>query len=161
MLWLNRAALLEQSGDAESGLSALQKRWRTSTRRASPGIGGVRSSIWPAACSIWAAAAEAAPLLPGVRALAEEQRDTIDLIRVNWLEGRSRASRSGRCKLLPRISEQVWLEFTAQGMDYDSGLSALNLAECYLTAGRHAETRALALQGCEKISRRSRSKGGA
>ncbi|HEV7672302.1 MAG TPA: hypothetical protein VGS22_27605 [Thermoanaerobaculia bacterium] len=83
--------------------------------------------------------------MPGVRALAEERRDTIDLIRVNWLEGRTALS-LGDTQVATAALEQVWREFIAQEMTYDSALSALNLAECYLVGGRHAETRALALQ---------------
>ncbi len=78
-----------------------------------------------------------------MRELAEARRDTIDLIRVNWLEGRA-AFALGDTQVATAALEQVWLQFTAQGMTYDSALAALNLAECYLTAGRHSETRVLA-----------------
>ncbi|MEP7011638.1 MAG: helix-turn-helix domain-containing protein [Acidobacteriota bacterium] len=143
MLWHNRAALLEQSGDAEAAFSALREALANLDETSEP------RHLWGAQFNLAASlvdlgrAAEAAPLLPGVREQAEKQRDTIDLIRVNWLEGRA-AFALGDTRVATAALEQVWLQFTAQGMTYDSALAALNLSECYLTAGRHAETRVLA-----------------
>jgi transcriptional regulator with XRE-family HTH domain len=145
MLWHNRAALLEQGGDAEAALSALREALANLDEKGEPRhLWGAQFNL--AVCLLdLGRAAEAAPLLPGVRALAEERRDTIDLVRVSWLEGRT-ALALGDTQVATADLEQVWREFTAREMTYDSALSALNLAECHLVAGRLAETRALALQ---------------
>ncbi|HEV7667823.1 MAG TPA: helix-turn-helix transcriptional regulator [Thermoanaerobaculia bacterium] len=143
MLWLNRSAVLEQSGDAEGALSALREAHANLDETTEPRHRVVAMFNLAASLLDLGRAEEAATLLPGLRILAEVQRDTIDLVRLNWLEGRT-ALAFGETQVATAALEQVWLEFTAQELNYDAGLSALNLAECYLTAGRHAETRALA-----------------
>ncbi len=142
-LWLKRSAIHEQLGSPEASVEDLRHAFACLDERSEPrhrmaALGNL------AVCLLdLGRAEEAAPLLPEVRALAEERRDTIDLIRVNWLEGRT-AFALGDTQVATAALEQVWLQFTAQGMTYDSALAALNLAEFYLTAGRHGETRVLA-----------------
>lgn len=145
MLWLNRAAVLEQSGDADGAISALREAQANLADGSEPRHRLVALFNLAVCLLDLGSAAEAAPLLLGVRALAEEGRDTIDLVRLNWLEGRT-ALALGDTKVATATLEQVWREFTAQEMKYDSALVALNLAECYLVAGRPTETRALALK---------------
>ncbi len=143
MLWLNRAAILEQSGDAEAALSALREAHAHLDDTSEPrDLWGVRFNL--AACLLdLGRAEEAATLLPGVRILVEARRDTMDLVRLNWLEGRT-ALAFGDFQVAATVLERVWQEFTTRRINHDAGLSALNLAECFLAAGRHAETRVLA-----------------
>ncbi len=143
MLWLNRAAILEQSGDAEGAISALRQADAHLDESSEPRHRLVAVFNLAACLLDLGRAEEAAPLLPGVRALAEGRRETIDLVRVQWLEGRA-AFALGDVAFATASLEQVWRDFTAHGLIYDAALSALNLAECYLATGRHEETRARA-----------------
>lgn len=149
-LWLNRAFTFLQQGNPESAVAALQNTFEFFDERSEP------RHLWGARFNLAASlldlgrAAEAVPLLPGVRALAEERRDTIDLIRVNWLEGRTSLA-FGDTQAATVTLELVCQAFTSREMDYDSALSALNLAECYLVAGRHSETRSLALKSARRF----------
>src|SRR6185295_768042 len=88
---------------------------------------------------------EATGLLPRVRALAEERRDALDLLRVLWLEGLA-AAVGGDSEAASAGLSQVWRDFAARDRAYDAALAALDLAAVQLTAGHPAETRSLALQ---------------
>lgn len=150
MLWLNRAFTFLQQGSPEAAVAALQDASENLGEQSEPRYRWV-ALINLAVCLLdLGRAAEAVPLLPGVRALAEERRDTIDLIRVNWLEGRT-AHALGETQAATVKLELVCRDFTARGMDYDFALAALNLAECYLVAGRNAETHALALKSARRF----------
>jgi transcriptional regulator with XRE-family HTH domain len=87
--------------------------------------------------------AEAAELVPRVRALASELGDEFDLIRLIWLEGRVAAGQ-GRAEEARRLLAQARQEFAARGMAYDVALTLLEEAVTLLEEGRAAEVKALA-----------------
>ncbi len=145
LLWLNRAAVLEQSGNATAAISALQEALAHLDETSEPRHHLVACFNLAASLLDLGRAAEAVALLPKAREMAEERRDTIDVVRVQWLEGRAAAALGDPATAASSL-EQVWQEFKGWEMHYDAALSALNLAECYLAGGRHAETRALARQ---------------
>lgn len=141
-LWLNRAFTLLQQGSPEAAVVALRGAFENLNEQSDPRHRLVALFNLVVCLLDLGRAAEAALLLPGVRTLAEEGRDTIDLVRLNWLEGRTGLA-LGETQIATAALEQVWLDFNSQGMTYDSALAALNLAECYLVAGWPAETRVL------------------
>jgi len=87
--------------------------------------------------------AEAAELVPRVRALALELGDEFDLIRLIWLEGRVAAGQ-GRAEEARRLLVQARQEFAARGMAYDVALALLEEAVTLLEEGRAAEVKGLA-----------------
>lgn len=87
---------------------------------------------------------EAAELLPGVRELAIQQANELDLIRVGWLSAKV-ATGQGRTEEATAGLEQVRRDFTARALAYDAALSSLDLSLLWLKAGRMAEVRELAL----------------
>jgi tetratricopeptide (TPR) repeat protein len=89
--------------------------------------------------------AEAAELLPRVRALATERGDEIDLIRLRWLEGRVAAGQ-GRAQEARRRLAEARQEFAARGMAYDVALTLLEEAVSLLEEGRTAAVKTLALE---------------
>src|SRR5262249_3077341 len=78
---------------------------------------------------------EAADLLPEVRALALEQANDLDLLRVVWLEARVAAG-EGRLEKAVASLQQVRRAFAELGLPYDAALAGLDLAVLWLEAGR-------------------------
>src|SRR6185295_3178639 len=144
-LWLNRSAIFEQSGEPEAALSALREASAALDERSEPRLRLVALFNLAASLLDLGRGGEAARLLPRVRALAEERRDALDLLRVLWLEGLAAAA-AGNTGKAAAVLDQVWRDFAAREMAYDAALAALDLANVQLAAGRPAETRSLALQ---------------
>ncbi len=82
--------------------------------------------------------AEAAELLPKVRELAEQQRNALDLTRLDRLEAKTLAGLGQKREAMERL-EQVQRVFTAEELPYDAALSGLDLAVLWLEAGRAKE----------------------
>jgi transcriptional regulator with XRE-family HTH domain len=87
---------------------------------------------------------EAEDLLFGIRELAIEQRNELNLIRVDWLQARVDAGQ-GRTEEAVTGFQRVRGEFTARDLPYDAALASLDLALLWLEAGRTREVRDLAL----------------
>lgn len=87
--------------------------------------------------------AEAADRLLEVRALAVQQANELDLLRVVWLGARVAAGLGAKEDAIADL-EQVCREFTARRLPYDAALSSLELAALYLEAGRLHDVRRLA-----------------
>lgn len=87
---------------------------------------------------------EAAELLPEVRALAIQQANELDLIRVSWLSAKVAAGQ-GRTDEATADLEQVRRDFTVRALAYDAALSSLDLSVLWLEIGRTAEVRELAV----------------
>jgi tetratricopeptide (TPR) repeat protein len=84
----------------------------------------------------------AAALLPRITALADQERRSLDLLRVDWLGGLvalGQGHPSGEAGLL-RVRDG----FLARELPFDAALVSLDLAAAYLRQGRTAETRRLA-----------------
>ncbi|HVR96165.1 MAG TPA: hypothetical protein VMW27_06100 [Thermoanaerobaculia bacterium] len=86
---------------------------------------------------------EAMALISGVRGLAIQQANTLDLIRVLWLEARIQAG-LGQAAEAEVALEQVQRYFTERDLPYDAALSSLDLAVLWLKSGRTPEVRDLA-----------------
>jgi tetratricopeptide (TPR) repeat protein len=91
--------------------------------------------------------AEAAKLLPQVRELAVQQGNELDLLRVVWLSARVVAGQGRPEEAIPDL-EQVSRDFMDRELPYDAALSSLDLSVLWLTAGRTAEVRELAIAMC-------------
>ncbi|HKH45884.1 MAG TPA: helix-turn-helix transcriptional regulator [Thermoanaerobaculia bacterium] len=86
---------------------------------------------------------EVAELLPAVRALTEELNQTIDLIRLDWLEARVLRSRGRRDEALEGFA-RVRAAFAKEKIAYDTALATLELSELLLERGETGEVKALA-----------------
>ena len=88
---------------------------------------------------------EAAKLMPGVRDLAPDLGNELDVYRGLWLDGRVQAGLGNKAEALP-ILEQVQRYFTVKQIGYDAALATLEVSELYLEQGRSVEVRVLAEQ---------------
>jgi len=88
--------------------------------------------------------AKAEALLPGIREMAIEQRNELNLIRVDWLQARVDAGRE-RTEEAVSGFQRVRGEFTARDLPYNAALASLDLAVLWLKAGRTREVGELAL----------------
>lgn len=144
-LWLSRGLLLQYSNDPEGAIEALQNAVKMFDDRSDPRDWLVAQFNLVASLVDLGRGAEAAPLLPQVRAFAESQRAALDLLRVNWLEGKCAAAEGRTEKAVVKL-DQVWRDFVGLSIDFDAALAALDLAVVYLTAGQLTETKILALR---------------
>ncbi|HEV7667219.1 MAG TPA: hypothetical protein VGS22_01765 [Thermoanaerobaculia bacterium] len=90
--------------------------------------------------------AEAAELLPDVRARAERIGFPHDLLRLRWLEARFEIARGRAAEGIAAL-DAVRAEFVAEKLSYDAALAALELATLHLdrgAAGSAEKARALA-----------------
>lgn len=87
--------------------------------------------------------AEAAELIPQLRALAAERGDQIDLIKITWLEGRT-AVGLGRPGEAQRLFRDAQRKFHAQQMAVEAALALLEESVLLLADGRKSEVKALA-----------------
>jgi tetratricopeptide (TPR) repeat protein len=88
---------------------------------------------------------EAVALLDATRPLYEEMGDRMNLIRLQWLEGKIAQSR-GRLSEAETLLRSVGSALAEQGLGYDAALLALDLAGVYARQGRTEEMRALATE---------------
>ncbi|MFP5288378.1 MAG: tetratricopeptide repeat protein, partial [Thermoanaerobaculia bacterium] len=84
-------------------------------------------------------------LLPEVQERAQALGNALDLVRVNWLEGRLGAA-LGRQQEARALLEEVKEEFTTRNIAYDAALVSLELAVLWLEQGRTGEVKELAEQ---------------
>jgi len=87
--------------------------------------------------------AEAADLLPDLRALAIEKGSTLDHLRLDWVEGRIAAG-LGEHDRARDLLTAVRQAFLADNNAFDAALATLDLVIPYLEEGNTAEVRALA-----------------
>jgi tetratricopeptide (TPR) repeat protein len=88
---------------------------------------------------------EGEALVPGVRELAEQLGNELDIVRVGWLAARVDAGQGRREDAIAGL-EQVRREFTARPIPYDAAHSSLELSVLYLEEGRTREVKTLALE---------------
>jgi transcriptional regulator with XRE-family HTH domain len=151
---VNKAVALDHLGEPERAIATL--------RQAAPLVDGQREPRLLFALRFNLATnlchldrhAEAAPLLPEVREMAEALHKELDLVRVTWLEGRVAAG-LGRPAAALAAFARVREEFLARGMAYDAALLTLELAALHAAAGRTAEVKEIAHQTAQVF----RSKG--
>lgn len=81
---------------------------------------------------------EAEPLIGEARSLAVEQRNDLDLLRVDWLSGRLAASHGCREEALLVINDAA-RRFEVRGLGYDAALAVLDLSALLLEDGKASE----------------------
>jgi transcriptional regulator with XRE-family HTH domain len=86
---------------------------------------------------------EAVALLPGIRQIAVEMGNELDLVRVLWLEGRVSAGLGRREQALTAL-QQVRRYFTVNQIAYDVALTSLEIAVLYLEEEQTREVKRLA-----------------
>ncbi|MEP7011564.1 MAG: hypothetical protein ABJC13_14675 [Acidobacteriota bacterium] len=135
---LNKAVTFEHSGDpvgAVATLSAAQPLIDTSNETR---LGCVARFNLAVNLLHLGNALDAEPLIAEVRALAIEQRNELDLIRVLWLSGRLAAAQGDRAKAMVSIDDAA-CRFAEQGLGYDAALAVLDLAGLLLEEGNPRE----------------------
>jgi tetratricopeptide (TPR) repeat protein len=103
---------------------------------------GVRFNLLVDLCAL-GRAAEGAPRLPEVWALAERLGEALDLTRCLWLQGQIDAG-LGRLAQAAAAFRQVRRNFLEHPLPYDYALASLDLSLVLLEEGRTAEVREIA-----------------
>jgi tetratricopeptide (TPR) repeat protein len=142
LILLQREHIYEQMGDIPKALEALEE--------AAPFVKASRDTRLLFALCFKAANhlcqlgryQEASERLPQIRALAIQQGNELDLVRVVWLEARVAAGQ-GQLERAVEGLEQVRRDFTARGLPYDAARASLELAALYLEKGRTSDVRGL------------------
>lgn len=144
-LWLSRSLLLQYSNKPEDAIEALREAVNSFDEGSDPRDWLVARFNLAASLVDLGRGDEAEAILPLIREFTESRRDTLDLLRVNWLEGKCAAA-IGRIDRAIAKLDQVWRDFAGLEIDFDAALAALDLAVVYLSAGQLSETKVLALQ---------------
>lgn len=144
-IYLNRAYTLEEQGNHEAAIEALEL--------LTPLIDGRRQARllfgmlfnWAGCLCRMGRAKEAVPLVQDVREMAVALRNDSDLTRVLWLESQVLEGLGRREEAVAAL-EQVRRDFAARGMPYDFGLAGIDLALLYRRQDRWAEIQDLAAE---------------
>jgi tetratricopeptide (TPR) repeat protein len=140
---LNRSATLEQMGDPEGAIDALRQAVLHVDGEREPRNLCVLKFNLAASLVDLGRPAEAEPLLPEIRALAERLDKAHDRARLRWLEGRVAAGLGRREEAIAILGEVV-RAFLDLELPYDLALVTLDLAALLAEEGRPAEVKALA-----------------
>ncbi len=135
---LLKADVLEHSGRPEEAVSSLRDALQFGTGSQEPRF--LFGVLFNLAVNLLHLGydSDAAPLIAEVRALALEQRNEIDLIRVLWLSGRLAAAQGNRAEALISIDDAA-CRFAEQDLDNDAALAVLDLAGLLLEGGNAKE----------------------
>jgi tetratricopeptide (TPR) repeat protein len=140
---VSKARIHETLGDPEASTAALLEAEPLIDVHKEPRLAfGVRFNLLLDLCGL-DRAAEAAPRLPEIRALAESLGEELDLHRVLWLEGKAGAG-LGRTDEALAAFTQVQSEFRTRELPVDYALVSLDLALVLLKLGRLAEVQTTA-----------------
>ena len=142
-LWVNRARALELLGNYDGAITALQKAELLVDSNLEPRLLCVIRFNLLGNLLHLGHSADAAELLPKVKALAERLGQALDLVRTRWLEGWL-AARLGMREEAIAALEQVREDFNSREMPYDAALATLELATLYLEERRTGEVRLVA-----------------
>lgn len=141
---IKKANTLRHMGDSERALAELRQAERLLDEGAQDPrlVLVVQHSL---AHSLWQLGryVEAEARLPGVRKLAVEIGNELDLIRVLWVEGGVAAGLGRRGQALAAL-EEVRRYFNDKRIAYDAALATLEVAVLYLDEERTAEVKKLA-----------------
>lgn len=143
--YLKRAKVLEESGDVEAALRLLRQAVADIDAEAEPQIHlYARHNL--AACLILVARyEEAEELLPELRAAFERSAKPLDLVRLQWTEGKV-AFNLGRSVEAEALFRAIQTEFLGRGMGYDAALVSLDLGLLYVQEQRTGDLKRLAVE---------------
>jgi tetratricopeptide (TPR) repeat protein len=144
-LMLNKARVLEGLGDYSEAIAVLLEATPMIESEGEPRFLLILRSNLAVNLCLLDRYSEAEELLPGLKRLAAENANALDLVRLLWLEGRIAAGLGRREEATVSLS-RVREEFISRGIAYDVALVSLELAVLYLQEGRTTEVRALARQ---------------
>ena len=142
---LNKGFTLQEKGDYELALSTLEQAAEAIDGERQPRLRCVLRFNQAATLIRLGRAAEAAPIVPEVRELAERLGNAIDLIKTTWLEGNLLAA-LGRRQEATEALEKTRRDLEAEELPYNYALASLDLALVYREQGRFAEIAALAAE---------------
>ena len=135
---LNKAGTLQEKGEYGTAIELLKRAGDLLAGKQQLRIQfGVRFNLTANLCRL-GRAKEAAALLPGVRELAEQLSNDLDLIRTRWLEGNVDSGLGFREKAVAAL-EEVRADFAQRKLPYDYALASLDLALLYREQERIAE----------------------
>jgi tetratricopeptide (TPR) repeat protein len=140
---LNRSLTLEQAGDISGAVSALSSAAPLLTPDGDPRLPLVLGFNLVVNLCHLNRFAEAEVRLPGLRQLAVELDNPLDLLHVRWLSGRVAAG-LGRQAEACLILEEVRDEYASRRACFGTARVSLELAGLYLEQGRSAAVRELA-----------------
>jgi transcriptional regulator with XRE-family HTH domain len=142
---LNKSATLEERGDFERSIQALEQAARfVDSRREPREMFALRFNQAVNLLHL-GRLLDAEPPLAEARELAVRLGNELDLVRLLWLEGRVAVSRGNKEEAVAAF-EQVRREFSFREMAYDFALVSLELAALYLERGHSNDVKALAQQ---------------
>jgi tetratricopeptide (TPR) repeat protein len=142
---LNKAFTLEQMGDAERALKALEEAEPLIDPGREPRLlFGLRFTRITSLCLL-SRYVEGDALLGDVREMALDLNLELDLVRVLWLQAKIESGLGHTDKASPAL-EQVRDAFRDRMIPYDFAEASLDLALLYRSQGRCAEVKALAHQ---------------
>jgi tetratricopeptide (TPR) repeat protein len=142
-LLLKKAKTLEELADYEAALGVLRQAAPLLEAPAEPRLVLVlRFNVADLLCHL-GRAAEAAPMLQEIRALAVRLGNELDLIRLRWLEGKVAAGQ-GDFEQAASAFQQVREDFESRKLPYDRALVTLELAALLAGRGRPDEVKELA-----------------
>jgi tetratricopeptide (TPR) repeat protein len=144
-IYLNRASILEEQGDQEAAIEALEQAAPLVDARRQPRLCCVLRFNWAGCLCRMGRAKEAEPLVREVRGIAVGLRNDGDLTRVLWLESQVLEGLGRREEAVAAL-EQVRRDLAARGMPYSFGLAGLDLALLYRRQDRWAEVQDLAAE---------------
>ncbi|MFL6236913.1 MAG: helix-turn-helix domain-containing protein [Thermoanaerobaculia bacterium] len=142
-LLLMRAKTLEEMGDLEAALKALEQAESVVDEEQEPKLLAWLQHNRADYLSKLGRYADAMPLLPLVRSAYSRFGDDLNMARLRWVEGRI-ADGLGRTGQAIEILNQVRGDFASRNMDYDTALVSLELATIFAREGRADSVKALA-----------------
>jgi tetratricopeptide (TPR) repeat protein/transcriptional regulator with XRE-family HTH domain len=142
-LLLKRAKTLEEMGDLEAALAALEQAEAFVNEEQEPKLLAWLQHNRADYLSKLGRYADAMPLLPSVRSAYSRLGDELNMIRLRWVEGRI-ADGLGRTGRAIEILNQVRGDFASRDMNYDTALVSLELATIFAREGRADSVKALA-----------------
>jgi tetratricopeptide (TPR) repeat protein len=142
-LLLNKAATLEQMGDVEASIEALQRARPFVEKTGEPRDSWVL--LFNSAVGVWhlGRLADAESLLSDAREVAIRLGNELDLTRTLWIAARLDSSLGRTVKAVSAL-KQVFDDLIAHSLPYDAALAGMDLAVLHLEEGHTLEVMALA-----------------
>lgn len=145
MVLLNKSITLQERGDYEDSIGALREARSFLDAKHHRRLWFALQFNLAAGLLHVGRAREAAPLVKEVREHVGTSRDSLDKIRVDWLEGNLAAELGDRSKAVTLLT-QTMRELRKRQLPYDFALASLDLALVYRDMRAFTEIKALATE---------------